>query len=215
MMQKVNRKKLIIWDNPLLRNWELLTMVLVIEQMFYIPILLGFSPSQEGLVEVLQYIVDISFILDFFLQFNVARLDPKGELMTDRRNIFLAYFKLWFWIDLAASIPFEWFINPAANGESSTNVGTVKLLKILRLPRMLRLLKMMRIMKTLKISPELQRFLKYSRHAHLFKLFRIIVIVFVAIHLVCCFWYAVSAPDYPDGRKARGWFQFECENIQW
>ena len=114
---------------------------------------------------------------------------------------------------MAASIPFEWFF-PDTESEEGTDIQTVKLLKVLRLPRMLRLLKIMRIMKTLKISPELQRFLKYSRHAHLIKLFQIILYVFVFIHLFSCFWYVVSAPDFPDGSPARGWFQYECENVQ-
>ena len=212
--QKIRNRMLVMHDNQYLRNWELLTMFLVIEQMFYIPILLGFSPKQDsGSPEwVLQYIVDVSFIVDFFLQFNVARLDGNGQLLTDRTSIFKEYLRLWFWIDLAASIPFEWFISP--DEDQKGDIATVKLLKILRLPRMLRLLKIMRIMKTLKISPELQRFLKYSRHAHLIKLFQIIVYVFVFIHLFSCWWYLVSAPDFPDGSPARGWFQYECENVQ-
>ena len=42
------------------------------------------------------------------MSFNLAyRPHPQADLVTDRKKIAKNYLKLWFWIDLVASVPFD------------------------------------------------------------------------------------------------------------
>lgn len=55
------------------------------------------------------------------------------------------YFKLWFWIDLPASLPFDRIAESLSSGKATNDgAGALGLLKGLKIPRLLRLLKIMR-----------------------------------------------------------------------
>lgn len=56
---------------------------------------------------IIDYIIDGLFLIDIFVIFNTAFYDDDIELIHNRKSIFLAYFKGWFFIDLFSCIPFD------------------------------------------------------------------------------------------------------------
>ncbi|GMH89527.1 hypothetical protein TL16_g11483 [Triparma laevis f. inornata] len=219
-------KKFIIHpDTNLLRIWEITIMMLVIWQAIYVPAVLAFEPIIPFGLWVFDKVGDIMFIVDFFMQFNIAR-KLNGRLPEGRREIARQYVTsshgMWFLIDLSASFPYDWVtqnmndvwsynfyiesMKAAAGGGSLS--GGVRIVKILRLPRLLRLLKLFRLLKALNRFEKFQRFLKYSRYGHLLRLFTKVMQIIVLCHYGSCIWFAVGGPS-----GGGMWFQYECITI--
>lgn len=203
-------------DSFFRRTWDILMMLLVIFQALYIPVSVAWQINLgEGWG--LDYIVDTLFISDLFMSFNLAyRPHPQADLVTDRKLIAINYFKLWFWIDLVASVPFDKLaaaFQDQGSGEQGAS-SALGLLKGLRLPRLLRLLKIVRILKIIRmmnIRPELMWWIQYSRHANLFKLFWIIVVLIIFVHYVACIFQFIVGTNEPGENT---WFQrTECDDV--
>ena len=214
-------------------------MILVVWQAIYVPVILAFEPVIVRPLWVFDKMVDCIFIMDFILQFNLARRNDEGKIVANRRHLTRGYVTsgtppgAWFMIDLSASFPFDWVTQPiteawsyeayilamkatldnVGNGDA---LGSVKLVKILRLPRLLRLLKLFRLMKALKRFDKMQKFLKYSRYAHLFRLVGSIVTIVVVCHTLCCLWFFVAGPGGPsDVTTEFGDGNFTTNGGQW
>lgn len=56
------------------------------------------------------YIVDVMFIVDIFINFRTTFVDVNEEVVSDPCRIAVHYVKGWFLIDLLAAIPFELLI---------------------------------------------------------------------------------------------------------
>lgn len=147
-------------------------LILVIFQALYIPLTVSFEIVHDYASGWWNFdlITDLMFMLDLIMTFNVAIVENNtNKLILSRKRIAKHYLTGWFWLDLAASIPFDLLLTLAATGtlKASSNesagagVGSAtSLLKGFKLPRLLRLLKVMRIMrlvKLAKIRPEVSR----------------------------------------------------------
>lgn len=61
-------------------------------------------------IVILDYIVDVMFIIDIFINFRTTFVDDNDEVVSNPCRIAIHYFKTWFIIDLVAAIPFELLI---------------------------------------------------------------------------------------------------------
>jgi len=68
---------------------------------------------------VFETIIDISFMLDIFVNFSTG-FYKKGYLVMKRKEIIKNYMKTWFFIDFIASFPYSWVFT-----EGSTEEGGV------------------------------------------------------------------------------------------
>ena len=59
---------------------------------------------------IVDYIVDVMFIVDIFINFRTTFVDVNEEVVSDPCRIAVHYVKGWFLIDLLAAIPFELLI---------------------------------------------------------------------------------------------------------
>ena len=59
---------------------------------------------------ILEFIIDISFILDIFLNFNTG-FYAKSQLIMRRLPIAKEYMKKWFWVDFVSSVPYTWIFS--------------------------------------------------------------------------------------------------------
>jgi len=109
--------------------------------------------------------IDIFFMIDIFVQFNLAvQKGEKGyygdtvELVTDRHEIATTYLRGWFVVDMAAISPlFIFFYQHMAGIERKNSGSLLKLIKAFRLPRLFRLLRIFRVLRTLNMrSKEMQ-----------------------------------------------------------
>ena len=64
----------------------------------------------EGAANVINAVVDSLFLADMIIIFNSSFINEDTYLFEeDRCKIVSAYLSGWFWIDLVAIIPFNWF----------------------------------------------------------------------------------------------------------
>ena len=59
---------------------------------------------------IVDYIVDVMFIIDIFINFRTTFVDDNDEVVSHPCRIAVHYLKTWFVIDLVAAIPFELLI---------------------------------------------------------------------------------------------------------
>ena len=56
---------------------------------------------------IVDYVVDIMFIIDIFINFRTTYVDSNNEVISSPCRIAVHYVKTWFIIDILAAIPFE------------------------------------------------------------------------------------------------------------
>lgn len=105
---------------------------------------------------VINYIIDLSFLIDMMLTFFTAYIDSETKsLVTDKKVIAIAYFKSWFFIDLVSILPIHQIVDSVQDnsGESdSSHAATVaKLARLARVAKIVRLMKIVRLTKLLRV----------------------------------------------------------------
>jgi hypothetical protein len=169
--------------------WDTIMGLIILYSILIIPYRIGFQVRTNHIENLFDYAVDLLFFVDIIVAFNTAYVDELTEnVVIDRHKIALNYLKLWFWIDLASSIPFDGILE-LAMGNVSSAFSTLRLIKIFRLTRMLKLIRFFKLSKigkvvdSLNINPALLGVQKL-----------ILQICFVA-HIVACFWHFITTSD--------------------
>lgn len=88
-------------------------------------------------------IIDFVFVSDMILNFFTGIQTDAGGYADSLSFIAASYLKSWFVLDLASSIPFDFFVGLSAG--SSNNLRSFKLVRILRLVRLLKLIRLVRL----------------------------------------------------------------------
>lgn len=70
----------------------------------------------------------------------------RGDLVFDRVKVLLNYLRFWFWIDLIAILPYDYFTGEESSSSSSDIFKIVRLLKFIKIMRLLRVLKVGKIL---------------------------------------------------------------------
>lgn len=86
--------------------WDIILLIFIIINIFYIPIFISFEIKPEGVFEWLfDLLPSWIFVAEILLNFNTAYYD-KGLMHEDRRSIIKHYVKGNFFWDLIVIIPF-------------------------------------------------------------------------------------------------------------
>lgn len=83
--------------------WDLLCMILIFYEIMSIPFKISFDTEISSEFDAF---IDICFITDILLNFTTAYYE-NGVQVTDHKKIILNYLKLWFWIDLISTFPYD------------------------------------------------------------------------------------------------------------
>ena len=102
------------------QRWDMLVILCVVFNSFTIPLELAFSESSfdSGGYVVLDYAIDITFIIDILICFRTTYMDDMGYEVIDSWRIAKHYFKGTFIIDFLAAIPIK---HMAIDGELDIN----------------------------------------------------------------------------------------------
>lgn len=143
-------EKVLLPGSTFLLMWELVSFAMLMYTAIAVPFQLAFS-SGSGRWDVdqpttyIETVVDLFFIADIFRNFRTAYYDG-GDLVTSPRQIALHYVGFWFWIDLVASFPLDWFMGAIADeGEGGDGGSETQLLLLLRLSKLWKLLRLLRL----------------------------------------------------------------------
>ena len=113
---------------------------------------IGFSQSipDTPLTEFIDYFMHAFFVTDLFLNF-ITAIELQGQVYDNPRFIAKEYCKMWFWLDLMASIPIG-IIMKLSETESEDSSGLSDLNKLSRLLKQARLAKMVRVLKLTRVA---------------------------------------------------------------
>ncbi|KAL4099433.1 hypothetical protein PRIC1_007238 [Phytophthora ramorum] len=165
-------------QSPLKTSWDLVSALVVVYYSWIIPFMLCFDwyePSQG--TYIFMKVLDVWGFLDIALRFRTGIIEY-GAVVMNPRSIRRAYIRsVWFPIDIASSIPFEYFLKDSAASMSTRK--SFKMIKYIKLPRLLRL----------------GRFVKYLRR---YKRYSSVIITLNAVifsaHVAGCLWVAILKP---------------------
>jgi hypothetical protein len=108
-------------------------------------------------MDIINWLIDISFILDVFIGFRTSYVNEKtGQEITNCAKIATQYVSGRFWIDMLASLPFDLFSFILFGGETDgTTFALFGLLKLIRVLRLSKLITYMNLKDDMKMSLKL------------------------------------------------------------
>jgi len=91
---------------------------------------------------IINSVTDFLFFLDVLINFRTTYIEDKTtDEIFDPKRIAIQYLKGRFWIDIIASVPFDYVVQPFLRGDNNRTVlqmlGVIKLARILRLSRLI------------------------------------------------------------------------------
>jgi len=122
---------------------------------------------------IVDYIVDVMFIVDIFINFRTTFVNATEEVVSDPCRIAVHYVKGWFLIDLLAAIPFELLIMIGNTDQTTTLIGLLKTARLLRLVR---------------VARKADRYSEYGMALLLLLMFGFALVA----HWLACIWYAIG-----------------------
>lgn len=102
---EVNKKCLLLPDDPFKTRWEIFISLILIFTAISTPYRIAFIENESMGWTVINYIVDGSFMIDIILCFLSAYEDENEELVYDRWTIARSYIFSWFFIDVVSILP--------------------------------------------------------------------------------------------------------------
>jgi hypothetical protein len=156
-------------------NWDFLIMIFACWNVFMLPISIAFN-TESNILDWINYVVDISFIIDILVNFRTTILDEdSGEVIKDSLIIAKEYVKGRFTVDILSSLPFDYiayiFMENKDDAKKFQVFGLLKLVRVLRLNRIIMYL-------------NLKQDIKAS-----IKLIKLIFFLLMYVHFIACIWY--------------------------
>lgn len=100
--------------------WDIIISLLLAIIIIFVPFVIGFDLELSAVEIVFDYVATVCFGLDMILNFFVAYLDRATEkYIFDMKKIAINYLKLWFWLDLVATIPWDAIIGTFLNNNNN------------------------------------------------------------------------------------------------
>lgn len=136
---------------------------------------------------VVDKIIDVFFIVDILVNFNLSFKNKVGDWERSRKKIAIRYLKTFFIFDFITSLPISWILE-----DYGINISYNKLLRILKLPKLVSSLKMFKIFRVSYIlnALKLGNFWRYRIKSKtlVFSACYIVLITFLVLHIAACAW---------------------------
>ncbi|KAK3265965.1 hypothetical protein CYMTET_25385, partial [Cymbomonas tetramitiformis] len=181
--------------SPWIDLWEWFVRVVITYNFIMIPIQISFpkirTSKDTDQIVILEAVVDAILIVNMMIMFNMAYVNKRSQLVTNRSKISRHYFATTFTLDVVTSIPFDWIgVLLGVSGENTT---------YLRLPKLVRMTKIYRYIRTMLASDNTMQ------GAMLRHTFFIVAI----LHVAGCLWFFIGAntsdswyqPDTPEDER--------------
>lgn len=153
--QKVSGRWLFLPWTKSYRIWWAITLVASILTVFLETYLIAFVPAglhpYNDAASILSYIFYSIFVVDIFVNFNLAFYNEMDEIVCNRRDIARNYLKYMFWIDFIGVCPF-YAIALACTGQLGQDSTLAQYLSLLRLLKLVRLHRVGQLFEILQYS---------------------------------------------------------------
>lgn len=180
------------------RRWDFLLFVMLLYCAFLIPYRVGFDILAEGTWLWFETAIDITFMIDVFVNFRSGYLldedneDSRVEMRP--KAITWHYVKGWFVIDLVSAFPSQ-LVQLAKDEEHHSNNAYNKLPRLMRIPRLVRVLRLMKLMRLVRLfRPEQQGVIsKLIENSGLppaaMRALRLVFLTIFLSHTLACGWF--------------------------
>jgi hypothetical protein len=167
--------------------WNGLTLIFLLYLVVMMPLSLGFDlePSQSQFY--FEKLIDVFFIADLIMNFRTTYIDDFGREVLQPSKIATRYLRTWFTVDLASSVPYDWFLE--TSGEAKT-LKTAKFSKSTKALKCIRLVRLARLTKMGKYLSALEDW--FSMNRLWLKGSKMLAGSWVLAHLLACFWAFVG-----------------------
>ena len=140
--------------------------------------------------KVFDPLVDLSFLIDIILTFNLAYYIDNGEkreLITDKKRIAKNYLKSWFTLDFLSCLPLDYITSYGAN-------GFFKITRVSKLQKLFKLLKIQRLLKLFTVKKRIEKsyFSHYSSKISSESVIFILVLLALFCHFSACAWVMIT-----------------------
>jgi len=179
------RRHIVLPNNTWRSTWDWILILLVIYSALTVPLEISFKYDAPLGILVIDWFVDVFFILDIFLNFRTAFYNYDGTFEIEPSIIRRRYCTTWFSVDLIASIPIERF---AGSGSETSAIALAKMPRLLRLSRLLK---------------KLDKFTS----ARFMRVVSVLIFFLMFTHFVGCFWWLIGV-----AQDEKGW-QFQAEVV--
>ena len=199
--------KLIVPLSRFNAGWLMLTCCFLFYTAWVVPPMIAFywleDPCVPAPTLTFDAALDAFFIMDIGLSFVTGIYHLNGEYIDDMGTVAAAYLKGWFVFDVLTSIPVTFFelsvianCNQATATEDSLDASPAQL-RFMRVLKPLRYFKLARIMKIGRGGGLRAALMDYFGISPMQRsLFACVLILFLCIHLVACFWWWLKVVSY-------------------
>ncbi|GMF14357.1 unnamed protein product [Phytophthora lilii] len=183
--------------------WDVIMGVMVSITAITVPFRIAFDVQDVLVFYATDRMSDVLFVVDVILSFCTTYVDDTGVEIVDRHEIRRHYLKTTFFVDIVATIPFDFLIEAVAAGNIFRSLRLIRTLKLIKL------LRLMRLSKLLKMNS--QWMAEFDINVDTVRLLKLLAPVMIIAHYVGCFWFYMSADrgehdawwgriyyDYPD-----------------
>jgi hypothetical protein len=170
-------------------TWDMSMGVLIMWYAASTPLNVSFETFVIPNEKTIEYVFTALFGLDIVLNL-VTGYFNEGEIVDTQPTICKTYLGGWFWLDLAASFPYDEF-SPDDSAAGSAKMA--KLLRIVRIMKLVRLFKLGPLMKRLKDN------MMWLTSSVWFPALKIFLMLFIVWHwTACCYQFVCSNENRPE-----------------
>ncbi|CAD8171846.1 unnamed protein product [Paramecium octaurelia] len=191
--------KIIRPEEPKKIIWDLIGMSFIFIQMITIPLILTFSFEISGGFAIFNDIMDYYFLIDILMQFQTGYYEG-GFFVSQRKQIALNYLKLWFWLDLISSFPYDDVLSLFIDESNTQSLKrNTQIIKIMRIVRFIKVIRLMRALKLKKIINQIEDTLFQDKTIiSIISFFKICLIILSLSHWLACIWNAIRFIEETD-----------------
>lgn len=142
---RVRRRFLVHPQSRFRLLWDGVSCLLILFLAVSLPYRIAFVSQWSLLPKVVDFMMDIFFLVDIGINCRTMYYDDDSELIDAPRQILCRYARTWMPVDVVATIPVEWFLGVTFDEPVEDAASTAQHLQLLRILRLLKLLRLLRV----------------------------------------------------------------------
>ncbi|KAF4672690.1 hypothetical protein FOL47_000245 [Perkinsus chesapeaki] len=176
-------------DGKFRLTWDVAGLLFIVYQGFLVPYTLSFETDLTGFMADLDRCIDIYFLCDIALNF-VTGYWNRGVLNLKHRDIVRYYIQTWLFVDLVASIPFDWILSSGDVEDSRQSAS--KLLRVIRIVKFARIVRLLRLMRIKTLLAKLEEHIDSDIWLAGFTMAKMFLGLFCLSHWIACVWWFIG-----------------------
>ena len=187
-------------DDKYIILFDYIIVLLTLYSLIFIPINMSFSICIKH--NIINYLMDIIYIIDLILSFFRPYYNFEDELVFNNKKMILHYLYSYFIFDFICSIPFYSFFKLFEKNHNKCMINklSIKLDNLYRITELFKIFKLLKIMSK-KRNSAIKNIIKYIDDYSIFENYKFIFKIFVSLailHITTCLHIFISRNSFPN-----------------